>query len=149
MSGAGIFPSDQWTVAHGATESGPVIARFRSGQPSDADRELFGKLVLVRWPFERREGLDLPTNAAMAAMDEFEDRIIDASDADRWWGSCVAIITREGTREWRFYAPDVTAFVEQFSAAQRGLGPYPLDLQAFDDPDWNGFAETRAMIQPG
>ncbi|WP_073975894.1 DUF695 domain-containing protein [Erythrobacter donghaensis] len=145
MSSSGIFPSDQWTVASGKTESGLMIARFRSGEPSDADRELFGKLVLVRWPFEQREGSGLPTNQAMAAMDEFEDRILEASDADRWWGSGVAVITHEGTREWRFYTPDVDSFVQEFSAALRGLGPYPLELQAFDDPDWNGFAEIRAI----
>lgn len=145
MSGAGIFPSGQWTVASGETENGLMIARFRSGEPSDADRELFSKLVLVRWSFEQYESSGLPTNEAMAAMAEFEDRILEASDADGWWGSGVAVVTHGGTREWRFYTPDVASFQQEFSAALRGLGPYPLDLEAFDDPDWNGFAEIRAI----
>ena len=148
MSAAPIFASDQWTIARGTTPGGLMIARYRSGQPSDADRALFNKLVLARWSFECREGSDLPTKAAMAAMDTFEDRILDASDADGWWGCGGAVITRGGTREWRFYTPDVAAFQRAFSEALRGLGPYPLELQAFDDPDWAGFAEVRAMTGP-
>jgi hypothetical protein len=147
VSGSGIFPSDEWTLASGETENGLMFTRFRSGQPSDADRELFNKLVLVRWSFECREGSGLPTNEAMAAMDEFEDRILEASDAEKWWGSGVAIVTRDGTREWRFYTPDVPSFLQEFSEALRGLGPYPLELQAFDDPDWDGFDEIRAMMK--
>lgn len=149
MSGAGIFPSDQWTLVSGETEGSLMIARLRSGDPSDKNRALFGKLVLVRWSFERRESSDLPTNSAMAAMDEFEDRIIDMSDEEKWWGSCVAIVTRDGTREWRFYTPDVGSYMQEFSAAQRGLGPYSLELQAYDDPDWNGIAEISAMRKAG
>lgn len=79
-------------------------------------------------------------------MEEFEGAVLDASDEACWWGSCVAVVTHNGSREWRFYTPDVDGFQREFSEALRGLGPYPLDLQVFDDPGWNGFAEIRESV---
>ena len=143
MSASGIFPSDSWTVSQGSTAQGPIFVRYRSGDPSEGDKSLFNKLILVRWVYEPREGTGLPQTADMYAMDEFEDRILDASDEAGWWGSCVAVVTHDAVREWRFYAPDLDAFQREFSEALRDFGPYPLDLRAFDDPDWNGLAELR------
>ncbi|WP_299192138.1 DUF695 domain-containing protein [uncultured Erythrobacter sp.] len=146
MSKSGIFPTDDWTVAQGATLDGPIFMRYRTGEPTQADRERFDKLVIVRWAYNPDEMNGLPTSETTASMGEFEDPVLDASDDAGWWGSCVAIITHNGAREWRFYTPDVGAFQTEFSESLRGLGPYPLDLQVFDDPDWNGFAEVRALV---
>ena len=85
----------------------------------------------------------MPKTEDRDLMEEFEERILDASDEARWWGSGVAVVTHNSVKEWRFYTPDPDAFQLEFSNALRGLGPYPLELQVFDDPDWNGFAEIR------
>ncbi|WP_459786898.1 DUF695 domain-containing protein [Alteriqipengyuania sp. 357] len=147
MSSSGIFPTDEWTVAQGKTSTGPLLARYRSGLPSTADRDLFAKLIMVRWAYEPSDTSGLPNSKDMAAMEEFEDRILEASDNDRWWGSCVAIITHDGRREWRFYTPDIASFQAEFSNALSGLGPYPLELQVYDDPEWAGLAEIRDGAQ--
>lgn len=76
-------------------------------------------------------------------MEKFEERILDASDRDAWWGSGVAIVTHDGAREWRFYTPDVGTFVQEFSQALSGMGPYPIELEAFEDPDWAGLQDLR------
>ncbi len=146
MTASGIFPSDNWAIAEGQTPKGPIIMRYRTGDPSPADRELFDKLILARWAYEPSEVPGLPPSELLGSMEEFEEAVLDASDEARWWGSCVAVITHNGAREWRFYTPDVDAFQKEFSEALRGLGPYPLDLQVFDDPDWNGFAEIRESV---
>ena len=143
MSSSGIFPNDDWAIAEGDTPQGPIIMRYRTGDPSFADRDLFDKLILVRWSYEPGEIPGLPSSELLTAMEEFEEPVLNASDKSRWWGSCVAVITHDCTREWRFYTPDVAAFQKEFSEALRGLGPYPLELQVFDDPEWNGFEEIR------
>ena len=147
MSASGIFPTDEWTFGTGKVEAGPIFVRFRSGLPSDADVALFSTLVIIKWPFAPNE-LGLPDTEVLEAMGEFEETVLEASDEDKFWGTCVSIFTEPGFREWRFYTPDATQFSDQFSQALSGLGPYPLDIQAFDDPEWGGFHEIRDMMSP-
>ena len=143
MSASGIFPTDEWTVAQGNTPAGPIIMRYRTGDPSPADRELFNKFIIVRWAFESGETPGMPSPEDHQSMVEFEEPVMDASDEAETWGSCVSIVTHNETREWRFYTPDQETFMREFNEVLKGLGPYPLDLQVFDDPDWTGFAEIR------
>jgi len=141
VTNTGIFPDDNWSVGQGETERGPIIIRVRGSEPNPADRALFTKLIFIRWEFEARDASGLPTSEEMAQMDQFEDRVLEESDRDPSWGSGVAVITHDGVREWRFYTPDTNLFQKRFSACLDGLGPYPLDLEVFDDPEWNGFYE--------
>lgn len=144
MSKTGIFPNDEWTIFAGEAEAGPIFVRCRSAQPSDADKELFSKLILIRWQYDPGDASGLPSPEDMATMEVFEERILDASESDASWGAGVAVITHNGVREWQFYTPDVSVFETQFNEALRDLGPYPLELQVFDDPEWNAFEEFRA-----
>ncbi len=120
-----------------------MLVRYRTGEPDPVEKAKFTHLVIVTWPFDLGDQSGLPTSETLDAMGEFELRILDASDQDAWWGSGVAIVTHDGTREWRFYTPDVATFVQEFSQALSGVGPYPIELQAFEDPDWTGFVEVR------
>jgi len=143
MSGTGIFPNDQWTLAAGHGDAGPMFVRYRPGEPDPVEKAKFTYMVIATWPFEPSNQSGLPTSETLDAMGEFEERILDTSDRDAWWGSLVAIMTHDGTREWRFYTPDVGTFVQEFNQALSGMGPYPIQLQAFKDPDWTGLVEVR------
>ena len=105
MSKSGIFPSDDWAVVEGETPTGPMFLRFRQSNPSESDRNLFNKLIIARWAFPPRDHTGLPSAELIEQMDQFETTIVDASDADGHWGSCVAVITHAGMRKWRFYTP--------------------------------------------
>lgn len=146
MSASGIFPNDDWALAQGHTPEGTMILRFRTGNPSEADRELFNKLIMVRWAYDQQDTSGLPSSDVIDLMDEFEERVLDASDEARWSGSCVAVVAHNGVREWRFYTPDTSTFQTEFSKALGGMGPYPLDLQVFDDPDWTALGEIRENV---
>ena len=144
MTAAGIFPTDEWTLVTGDTPDGPLHLRFRTDMPSEADRVLFKHVVLARWryrPHPQHPGM--PTGPDMSLMTEFEDLIIEASDTARSWGSAVAIVTHNGMREWRFYTPDVELFQQHFNEALAGYGPYPLEFEVFDDPEWLAFHEVK------
>ena len=145
MSKSGIFPSDDWAVVEGETPTGPMFLRFRQGNPSEADRNLFNKLIIARWVFPPRDHTGLPNAELIEQMYQFETTIVDASDADGNWGSCVAVITHAGMRKWRFYTPDVDIFQHEFRECLRGLGPYPLRFEIFEDPEWNGLKQIREL----
>jgi len=142
---SGIFPTDQWTFAQGHLGDNPVLVRYRQGNPAPADKELFSNLIMVSWVFEPADDSPFPTGEIAASMEEFEDRVLTQADDDAFWGSGVAVVTTPGRREWRFYTPDPQVFVENFSKALSGMGPYPIELEAFADPDWNALEELRNM----
>ncbi len=141
----GLFPTDKWVLAQADTDTGPMFVRYRAHLPAEKDRKKFSMLMIVRWvPTELGE-TNTRARTYFDQMDEFENRIVAVSDKERDWGSCVAAISVGDTKEWRFFTPDQEAFVEGFNKALAGYGPYPLAIQAFQDPDWNALKE----FQPG
>ncbi|MEL6486953.1 MAG: DUF695 domain-containing protein [Pseudomonadota bacterium] len=147
MSSSGIFPTDEWTIAEGETEAGLLLVRYRAGDPAPADQAIFQYLIIITWSFEPRDASGLPDSETLDQMEAFENCVLDKSDEDRVWGSGVAVITHAGTREWRFYTPDVEVFQGEFSTALSGFEPFPLQFLAFEDPEWTGFAEIRGMAR--
>ena len=145
MSSSALFPADEseWVLAEGENPGPPIMIRFRPLRPSRADMDRFRFLIIAYWSYEPDNSSGLPNEALSDAMREFEDRVVEASDADPTWGTCVAVKTHDGIREWRFYSPDVALFQSKFSRALDGLGPYPLEFEVFEDPEWEGLAQFR------
>jgi ferredoxin-NADP reductase len=56
-------------------------------------------------------------------------------------GVLVASITGAGVREWRFYSIGPDAFMDALNTALEQHPEYPLEFEAFEDPDWNALAE--------
>ena len=111
-----------------------------------ADRELFSTLVLTKWRFDPLANDGLPPSELLGRMDEFEDQILESLESAHW-GAGVAVVTHNGCREWRFYTPDAQEFVQRFSESLAGFGPYPLELEAFQDPDWTALEELHSSAK--
>lgn len=106
-------------------------------------------MVLVIWRFDPDVNNGLPSSEVLDSMEEFENRILEVADEQRWWGTGVAVVTTDGTREWRFYTPDAGTFVTEFSNALAGYGPYPLELTQCQDEDWTALVELQeGCIRP-
>ena len=142
---SGIFPADEWMLSRSETPTGTHHVRFRTSLPKDSVRKKYPMVMIVRWKFPLNIASGDPIPKVLNLMDQFEDRIMTVSNEERDWGTCAVVLTVGAIREWRFFAPDDTKFVEGFNQALEGYGPYPLTIQAFRDPDWNGLRE----FQPG
>lgn len=143
MSESGIFPADDWVMARGTGPNGPVLARYRSGMPSSADRALFSNLVVIRWQYADKNAGTFPDDETLDAMAAFENAVLDAADHEKYWASGVAVLTENGMREWRFYTPDTAEFMDNLNRVLAGTQPLPLDFQAFDDPEWLALTELQ------
>ncbi len=53
----------------------------------------------------------------------------------------VASLTGAGHKEWRYYAADADAFVEALNASLEGHPTYPLEIEMFDDAEWQGLQQ--------
>jgi len=146
VSQSGIFPTDEWVSVSNDPDGKPIFLRFRSGEPLPDRKQEFTALIVVRWKFDAHDETGLPDQTTLAHMNQFEERIFDACDREGTWGSGVAVITTAGQREWRLYAPSVDLFMSNFNSELAGLGPYPLDIQAFEDAEWKGLEDIRSAV---
>jgi len=135
----GIFPEDTWTVGTADQDGQPIIVRVRSQMPGVADRQRHAQLIVVGWPYDGTE-TGLPTSDETAAMQDFESAV-EAGIERGGAGTQVASITGAGHKEWRYYAADADAFVAALNASLDGHPTYPLEIEMFDDSEWQGLQQ--------
>lgn len=135
----GIFPDDTWTVGTADQDGQPLVIRVRSQMPAVADRQRHAQLIVVGWPYDGTEG-GLPTSDETAAMQDFE-HAVEAGLERGGAGTQVASITGAGHKEWRYYAADADAFVTALNASLDGHPTYPLEIEMFDDSEWQGLQQ--------
>ena len=130
-------------MARGMGPNGPILARYRSGMPSSADKALFSNLVIIRWRYADENAGTFPDDDTLDEMTEFEDAVLDTADHEKYWGSGVAVLTENGVREWRFYTPDTSEFMENLNRVLTGKQAFPLEFQVFDDAEWLALSELQ------
>jgi len=134
-----IFPDDTWTVGTADQDGQPIVIRVRTGMPDAEQRRALAQLVVVGWPYDGTP-TGLPADDDSRAMQAFEDTVA-AGLARTGVGVQVASLTGAGHKEWRYYAPDADAFVAALNASLDGHPTYPLEIEMFDDPEWQGLQQ--------
>ncbi|MEO5819418.1 MAG: DUF695 domain-containing protein [Vicinamibacteraceae bacterium] len=135
----GIFPDDTWTVGTADQDGQPLIIRVRGHMPDAAQRQAHAQLVVVGWPYDGTE-TGVPTRDETAAMQDFENAV-EAGIEQGGTGTQVASITGAGHKEWRYYAADAEVFVAALNASLDGHPTYPLEIEMFDDSEWQGLQQ--------
>lgn len=135
----GIFPDDTWTVGTADQDGQPIVIRVRSRMPDAAYRQAQPQLIVVGWPYDGASA-GQPGADATAAMQAFEDAV-DAGLARGSAGVQVASLTGAGPKEWRYYTADADAFVAGLNASLEGQPTYPLEIEMFEDPEWQGLQQ--------
>lgn len=133
-----IFPGDLWSVGEARINGLPVVVRFRTGLPPESDRQRNDNLIIITWPYQGIES-GMPGDEDKARTNRFEEAIeqgFEHSDV----GVQVACLTGNHQKEWRYYTPDVEAFLNAFNQCLAGHPEYPLELRMFKDPDWNALS---------
>jgi hypothetical protein len=121
------------------TDNGDLIVRARNSLPSADARLKYRHMISIRWPYEPAPGCNVPNAATEEMMDELAEALGVLANAE---GSAeAASITGFGMREWRFYTDNPEHFMVEFNRALAECDPFPIELEAFEDPEWNGLRE--------
>ena len=115
--------------------------------PDAAARQGHGQLIVVGWPYDGT-ATGLPGAEDNASMQAFEDAI-EAGLERSGVGVQVASLTGAGHKEWRYYAADADAFVAALNASLDGHPTYPLEIEMFDDADWQGLQQLLDGLEEG
>jgi hypothetical protein len=135
-----IFPDDSWSVGTVGDddEDELVVVRARTALPPGPARQAWSKLVVVTWPYEPASGM--PQAADSEQMARFEDAVAAGIEL-AGTGVQVATLTGAGHKEWRYYTPDSEAFLAALNGTLKGHAAYPLEIEVFTDPAWQGLTE--------
>ena len=138
-----IFADDSWSVGtFGDDDDELVLVRARTALPPAEARGAWSRLIVVTWPYEPASGM--PQTADSELMGRFEDAV-QAGVETPGSGVLVATLTGAGHKEWRYYAPESDAFLAGLNASLKGQPVYPLEIEVFTDPEWQGLFE----LMPG
>lgn len=131
---------ETWTTSETEGEDGLLSIRARAALPPPMKRSKLPHLILIGWGYEPADERGMPSPAELKQMTAFEatvEKALDAAGA----GFPAASVTGGGAREWRYYAADPDVFMDALNDALEGHPEYPIEFQAFDDPEWNALLE--------
>ncbi len=79
-------------------------------------------------------------------MQAFEDALESGTEARQVAFQALSL-TGNNNKEWRYYTTDADAFLESLNVDLKGHPPYPIRIEAYDDPDWSSLREYLSAVQ--
>jgi len=134
-----IFEDDDWEICEGQIDGAHHIIRKRATFPSPTNQERFDRLIILSWHYEP-DVSGMPNSATHERMQELEDALEAGTEA-RGIAYQALSMTGAGTREWRYYAASTDDFIDSLHRDLDGHDAYPLALDSYLDPEWNGLME--------
>lgn len=136
---------ESWALEEGESENGlPFTIRFREDLPTGSEIEKLNTLIVISWLYESADGTGLPTGEMLDRMEDFEN-LIDEALVEKGTARLVTVYTGEGVREWQFYTDDEEFFLRKFNEAMEGKPVLPLEVEAFEDENWDAFTDYTGI----
>lgn len=129
---------DAWISLQDGPDEDAVFIRALRVPPED--RQRYPALVIAAWPYDLDEEKGLPDKKTYEQMHGFQEAV-HAALKESGVGVEAASLLGRGVKEWRYYATEPQAFLEVFNQALAALPEFPIEMQSYDDPDWDGLTE--------
>lgn len=130
-----MIKGDRCRVVEITTATGPALIRFRVPVLGGAKVPGYPWRLVILWPYAEAGSGALPSPEVRQEMDTFEDRLCAAFEHDAH-AVQVAVLTFDGARQWVFYTNDVEECGARLSTMPHEEEPYPIELEAAEDPKW-------------
>ncbi|TWT96996.1 hypothetical protein Pla108_27730 [Botrimarina colliarenosi] len=82
----------------------------------------------------------MPESDVHSQMNILEDAL-ESGTEHRGVAYQAVSITGGGEKEWRYYTSDISQFLQSLNDDLTGHDPYPIEIQEYEDQEWNGLAE--------
>ena len=134
--------AEDWTLAQGKAGGHNTIVRALARVPLAEQRKARPVLVSITWAYDGEATAGMPSRALYDRIEGSEEKLFAALDAENF-ATEAAALTGNGARQWRFYTADAEDFIARFTTALAGETVYPIELEAADDPDWQGLRDIQ------
>jgi hypothetical protein len=142
----GMEPDRPLGVVGKSTEDGfPVIYKFVDEVPNEEIRIRFPWVTVVSWKYDRDVRNGMPpeeTNKQMLGLEDALDGLAAA-------GLCRHAYSRTGNglKELVYYISDRDQFMKSFNTALELHPRYPVEIDFYNDPEWDDFRKLRSMFK--
>ena len=134
--------SDEWWTAPAEADNGNLI--MVTGRRDMDGVKATGKYVYrveLTWRYEGdKQGM--PDLATSRLMEKVTDSMQETFSADPVAVN-TGIYTGDGIRNWVFYARSLHLFEKKLNESLAAFDKLPLEIEAFEDSDWEEYAEMR------
>lgn len=132
---------ERWATSEGLLENGlPCLIRYREDLPGENEKKKLSTLVVISWGYESEDGTGMPQEDELNQMEDFENLLDDAL-VEKGVARLMTVFTGDGVREWQFYTDDVEYFMKKFNEAFSGDEELPIEIDAFDDKNWDAYKD--------
>ena len=136
---------ESWVMDEGELDNGlPFTLRFREDLPDEGDLKKLTTLIVVSWVYDSENGTGMPTDEELNRMEAFENLMDDAL-VEKGTARLMTVFTGEGIREWQFYTDDEDFFMEKFNEALNEQPVLPLEIDAFEDENWDAYNDLTGL----
>lgn len=132
------YEESEWKIGSSNDEI-PIIIRVLATLPEQSYKTKYQHLIVVKWKYTCSDK-GMPDAPSQEEMNFFEHKLEDALIRKKT-GVLAATITGKSLKEWRFYNSDAQKFMAVLNEISDPDSPFPIDLQLFNDPDWEAIAE--------
>jgi hypothetical protein len=137
---------DEWTIAEGTIDGRPSMVRFRPSLSKVLGNPLLPRRLVVIWEYGDDGDSGMPDAEISEDLELFENALTEALDSDRA-GVLAFVFTHLGFREWHYYFSTLNVVGERINDALSEQPDLPIELKAFDDPDWNELAAVIDSVR--
>jgi hypothetical protein len=96
--------------------------------------------------FEWRLATEMPGEAEMAAIRQFEDHV-EALDETGGNSVLMHVITGLGKREWCYYTKNYRQFMERLNGLLTGKPRYPIGIEFQENTDWRYWQSILELVE--
>ena len=124
----------------------PVILKFVNEFPEKSVRSKYSWLTVISWKYDGNRNNGMPVEAVNQAMIRLEETIENIIEPA---GYCRHAYSRTGNnlKELVYYIENRDEFLAAFNQALKDHPRYPVEINFYEDKQWEDFQRILGMIK--
>jgi len=141
-----LLKTKGWGLSEGTFERRWFLLRYRLKIVTPPETHTHPMRLSVLWPYTHETSDEPPSSTQLEELNRFEELICEALEHDAT-AILVAVLTFEGSRHWVFYTSNVHICGERISKMPHYGDPYPLQMVAETEPNWDFFLKNLLSLK--
>jgi hypothetical protein len=119
-----------------------AVFRIRMSKPVRKNIDSLGTAVVIKWPYQGGGMPPAEVNQQQLAFEEAIDRLSSEGGSE-----LMQVGTGMSLKEWIFYARSSDAFMARLNSLLSGHPRYPIEVEFYDDPEWQMWSKTLSNLK--